>query len=73
MSVAEARKCVCGLIMWESKGVFLCPSEDGIQPQETQINPKTEEAYPRRKTEWDHAHDAHWAKKIAEWFPEQKK
>lgn len=66
--VSEKAKCMCGLDKVESKGVYMCPSEDGIQPQEREINPITREPFRRVKSSWDFAHEAHHAANVKKWF-----
>lgn len=64
-----AVKCpACGLQMVESKGVFLCPDWDGIQPQELEIDPKTKTSYPRKPSTWDVLHVKYDRERMKEWY-----
>lgn len=67
----EARKCVCNLDMIEKNGVYMCIAADGIQPQQTEVDPETGLNYPRVPSPWDKAHEEDWDLKVRQWYLER--
>lgn len=86
--INEYRDCPgCGQKMLEKSGVYMCRTEDFVQERETRPQASTrgliegtniidhtrELPGGRLKTPYDYAHEAHHAKNIKEWYPEQAK
>lgn len=74
--ILEMKVCSCGLKMTMSKrvpDVGACINCDGLQPQELQIDPKTEEPYKRIKSPWDKEYEKVWEARKREFYPEQYK